>query len=147
MADPRAQIHALMRGLINKHFPTQQSAAKEMADFWHATGDCGDAYDTADLSRKMNGSRQWSVCDVIAVQSITGSHRVTDAMENARQAEAPVDTLSNLQLCRSLLKESSEGASAMMDLEEGGCKEQAISELLDMKEVAETALRHLGVAS
>ncbi|WP_299945302.1 hypothetical protein [uncultured Ruegeria sp.] len=144
MADPRAQIHALMRGLINRHFPTQQSAAKEIADFWHPTGDCGDSYDTADLSRKMNGSRQWTACDVMAVQAIAGSRRVTDVMEAARQADAPVDTISNLQLCKSLLKESSEGASAMMELEEGGCKEKAVSELLDMKEVVDAALKSLG---
>ncbi|MEO1108281.1 MAG: hypothetical protein AAFX90_10195 [Pseudomonadota bacterium] len=146
MADPRAQIHALMRGLINKHFPTQQSAAKEMADFWHPTGDCGSTFDTADLSRKMNGTRQWTYCDVIAAQALTGSKRITQTMESARQAEAPIDALSNLQHCKALLKESNEGATALMDLEEGGCREEAVAELLDIKEAVDAALRDLGAA-
>lgn len=144
MADPRAQIHTLMRSLVNRHFPKQANAAKEMADFWHPTGDAGEDYDTADLSRKMNGSRQWTVADVMALQAITGSTRVTDAMRGARQAEAPANPLSSLQHARCLIKESSEGASALMAVSEGGCCGEALAELQDIREAADAAIRDLG---
>ncbi|WP_370286973.1 hypothetical protein [Pseudooceanicola nanhaiensis] len=143
MADPRAQVHALMRGLVTRHFPSQQSAAKEMGDFWHPTGDCGDGFDTADLSRKMNGSRTWTFTDIIALQAITGSTRVTDAMAAVGQdAGGPKagDAVTILQHARALIKEGSEGASALVALEDGGSLDEAVSELLDIIEVAQAAI-------
>lgn len=143
MADPRAQVHALMRSLVTRHFPSQQSAAKEMADFWHPTGDCGDAFDTADLSRKMNGSRSWTYTDIMALQAITGSTRVTDSMAAVGQdagGSKAGDAVTILQHARALIKEGGEGASALVALEDGGSPEAARSELLDIVEVAEAAI-------
>jgi len=143
MADPRAQVHALMRGLVTRHFPNQQSAAKEIADFWHPTGDCGDVFDTADLSRKMNGSRTWSYTDIIALQAITGSRRVSDAIGAVGQeagGSKAGDAVTILQHARALIKEGGEGASALVALEDGGSPEAARSELLDIIEAAQAAI-------
>lgn len=144
MADPRANIHALMRGLVARYFPSQQSAAKEMADFWHPTGNAGDDYDTADLSRKMNGSRQWTVNDVIALQSIAGSTRVTDAMAEGRKAGKPQrDPLTALQHARALVHENGEGVEALMALHDGGSRADARAELVDIVETAQRAIDDL----
>lgn len=143
MADPRATVHALMRGLVNRHFKTQQSAAKEIADYWHPMGNCGDDYDTADLSRKMNGSRRWTTDDVMALAAITGSNRVTDAMRGAGEATGPCNTLSALSHARNIVKEHGEGIAALISFSEGGCAEKARAELLDIREVVVAALRDI----
>ncbi|ETX26688.1 hypothetical protein [Roseivivax isoporae] len=142
MSDPRATVHALMRGLVTRHFPTQQSAAKEMADFWHPTGNAGDDFDTAALSRKMNGTREWTTSDVIALSAIAGSDRVVVAMRQAlpERAGSPV---SALQHARRLIKEGGEGTAALLAVSEGGCPHQARAELVDILDTVKAALRDL----
>lgn len=149
MPNPQAQIHTLMRGIVRRSFPQgqggQQSAAKEIADFWSPTGDCGDHYDTADLSRKMNGTRRWTIEDAIALEAISGSTRVTDAMRQIAHGEEAVATnhLATLEHAAKLIKESGEGATALMALETGGDVQKARNELIDIVEAAQAALAEL----
>lgn len=143
MADPRMQVHILLRSMVNKCFETQTCAAKEVADFWHPLGNAGDSYNTADLSLKMSGSRQWTTGDVMALQAITGSQRVTDAMARVGQAVAPVCSLSSLQHAHKLIREASLGTSALLDVSEGGSRAEAIAELQDLIEAAQAAKRDM----
>jgi hypothetical protein len=132
-----------MRGLVRRCFPNQQSAAKEIADFWHPTGDCGDDFETADLSRKMNGTRKWALEDAIALEAISGSTRISDAMHRIAhgvETEAHPDPISVLAHASKLIKEGGEGATALMALAEGGCVDKARAEVIDIIEAAQAVL-------
>lgn len=137
MADPRAKIHARMRGMVKRHFDNAQQAAKEMADFWHPTGNAGDDFETSDLSRKMSGSRRWTLDDAVALMSITGSRAVIEVMEEALKGEkAPQEAQSLLACAYELVKEHGEGLTALMQANEGGCLEEADVQLTDIIEAA-----------
>lgn len=145
MSDPRKEIHALMRGLALRTGLTQQSIAKEMSDFWHPTGNCGNDFDTADLSRKMNGTRQWAIADLIALQMLAGSSRVSDAISAMVRPDTSPDTspLSILHHARRLVKEGGEAAGALLSLGEDGSVTDALSELIDIREAVSAAIRDL----
>lgn len=140
MADPRSQIHALMRGMVKRHFGTAQSAAKEMADYWHPTGNAGNDFDTADLSRKMNGSRRWTIEDAIALSALTGSRRIIEVQEAVLKGdEAPECKLSLLAHASDLVKEHGEGLTSLIEASEGGCLDEADAQLTDIIESATRA--------
>ena len=145
MPDARRTVHAMMRGLVASHFPTQQSAAKEMADFHAGPGGAGDHFDPADLSRKMNGTRSWTIGDVIALQALTGTDRISVAMVPDLSDPTPEGAVSVLAHAGRLVKEAGEGTSALMAVTEGGCRDKARAELLDIIAVAEAGLRALDV--
>ena len=137
MGDPRQRVHVLMRGLV-KRFGKQEVAAKEMADYWHPTGQA-ETWDTADLSRKMSGSRRWTYDDILALQALTGSTSVTEAMcEEADRNEAP--RMSSLQHASRIIKENAEAVTELMD---GKCPERQRRELIEAREVIDAALRDL----
>ena len=135
----------MMRGLVASHFPTQQSAAKEIADFFAGPGGAGDHFDPADLSRKMNGTRQWTLNDAIALQALSGTDRISQAIAPEVAEAAPRETVSLLAHAGRLVKEAGEGTSALMAVTEGGCRDKARAELLDIIAVAEAGLRALDV--
>ena len=147
MADARRTVHAIMRGLVTSHFPTQQSAAKEMADFHAGPGGAGDHFDPADLSRKMNGTRSWTIGDVIALQALTGTDRISVAMVPDLSDPTPEGAVSVLAHAGRLVKEAGEGTSALLAASEGGCRHEARAELLDIVAAAQAALVALDAPS
>ena len=147
MPDARRTVHAMMRGLVASHFPTQQSAAKEIADFFAGPGGAGDQFDPADLSRKMNGTRQWTLNDAIALQALSGTDRISQAIAPEVAEAPPRETVSLLAHAGRLVKEAGEGTSALLAASEGGCRHEARAELLDIVAAAEAALVALDAPS
>lgn len=109
MRDERAFFHALMRGLVARHFPKQANAALEIADLW------GGEVDHGGFSRKMNGSREWALSDAVALMRITGSRRIAEAMLDVlEEHEAP--TGSPTALAGRAAKEAGEAVAAALAL-------------------------------
>ena len=117
MADERAYFHSLMRGMVKKHYPNKQNcAAREIAEFW-AGHDLDDSeVDYGGFSRKMNGSREWSINDLLALTSITGSQRVVQAINRRDRDETGAADSVHILAARAA-KESGEGIEAALSEE------------------------------
>ena len=144
MADPRAHIHTLMRGIVlTAYNGVQQDAAKAMGDFWHPLGNCGNDFNTADLSRKMSGTRRWAFDDIMALQALAGTRRVSDAIGRFGVSEvAPAVQPAQVHAQR-LIKESGEAVSALVALINGGDAGVTLSELIDIREAVNAAIRDI----
>jgi hypothetical protein len=145
MADPRAHIHTLMRGIVlTAYNGVQQDAAKAMGDFWHPLGNCGNDFNTADLSRKMSGTRRWAYDDIMALQALAGTRRVSDAMGRVAATEVTPPAQPVQDHAQRLIKESSEAVSALIAMINGGSADVTLSELIDIQEAVAAAIRDLG---
>lgn len=113
MADERAYFHSLMRGMVVKHYPKQNCAAREIAEFWAGRSLEYEEVDYGGFSRKMRGSREWSINDFLALTSITGSQRVVQAI-NSRDSENIGAADSVHILTARAAKESGEGIEAAL---------------------------------
>jgi hypothetical protein len=142
MPDIRRTLHALIRGLVKNNFTDQQSAAFEIADYWSGPEGPGPRFDTSALCRKMSGSREWTISDVVALEALTGSTRVTDAMRSINCAASTADGahLSAILHAQAVIKEGGEGANALLSLADGGDPDQAIAELMDIIEACQAAI-------
>ncbi|EYD71783.1 hypothetical protein [Limimaricola hongkongensis] len=137
MPDSRSYLHTLMRGAVRKHFPKQACAALEIAEYW---GGAGASADYAAFSRKMNGTREWSLSDAVAIYHLTGSRRILDAIQSEGSDDLPTDPAALLAHATSLIKEGGEGAAALIDAGQGGCLDEAEAQLVDIAEAAARAL-------
>lgn len=128
MADDRAYFHTLLRGLVLRHYPGKQNcAAREIAEYWAGHELHDREVDYGGFSRKMNGSREWTFYDVLALASITGSQRVWDAVRERERQFAP-PTESRTSLVAKAAKESGEGVEHALS---EGDLHQAFSEADD----------------
>ena len=80
---------------------------------------------------------------MIALQALTGTDRISAAMVPDLSDPTPEGAVSMLAHAGRLVKESGEGTSALMAVSEGGCRETACAELLDIIATAEAALQAL----
>ena len=144
MSNRKEKLHALMRGMIERSFPGKHGLAAAEVESWISGKEVQlEQADKGAFSRKFHGSRDWSFLDVLAMQSLAGSTRITDAFEDEVEA-SPADTLSTLQHASHLLKESGEAVNALMSLESGdGDISETRAELIEAREAVEMALASL----
>ncbi|WP_291733654.1 hypothetical protein [Leisingera sp. F5] len=112
MADQRAYLHTLVRGIVAKHFPGKQNcAAREIAEFWAGRELEDHEVDYGGFSRKMKGSREFSLNDVVALMSITGSRRIITVLQQMQdQMQAPLEPRE--ALAAAAAKEAGEAVAA-----------------------------------
>ncbi|WP_373354098.1 hypothetical protein [Pseudoroseicyclus sp. CXY001] len=138
MPDPRQSIHALLRGLVLR-LGKQDAAAKMMADYWSETGSAA-VWDAGDLSRKMHGTRRWTIDDMLALQALTGSTAVTDLVCELGQVTSSAPGLSGIQHATRLIKEHGEASVALL---EGGDAALQLKELIDLRDAVAAAIGDL----
>ena len=144
MANTRLAMNALMRGLVKRHYPDKQNvAAREIQSFIEGREVRLEDTDIGGFSRKMNGTREWTMMDVVAIQALTNSTRITDAIDEDHVPSTDEKLTSLLQLASHLVKESGEGVAAVMDIENGGCREEARVQLLDIRDALNRVLSAL----
>lgn len=104
------QFNAVMRAAVNKHFGGDVDAvAATFSAFWEKGTSKGT------ISRKMNGSLEWTVADMIAMEGATGDHVLTKFLaRRLRPADAEEDGASIVDLVGSASKEGGEGVAAAL---------------------------------
>ena len=85
--------------------------------------------------------------DVIALQALTGTDRISVAMVPDLSDPTPEGAVSVLAHAGRLVKEAGEGTSALLAASEGGCRHEARAELLDIVAAAQAALVALDAPS
>lgn len=112
MADQRSYLHALVRGIVAKHFPNKQNcAAREIAEYWAGRELEDQEVNFGGFSRKMNGSLEFSLNDVVALMAITGSRRIVTVLDQMQeQAQACLEPRD--ALAASAAKEAGEAVAA-----------------------------------
>ncbi|WP_157968855.1 hypothetical protein [Tropicimonas sp. IMCC34011] len=144
MSNRRSKLEALMRGMVERSFERKHGlAAAEMESWASGTEVSLEAADKGAFSRKFHGSRDWSFLDVMALQELSGSTRITDAFL-ADSPSNPERVLPTLQQATNLLRESGEAVAEMMALESGtGSVSKTRAELLEAREEIDKALASL----
>lgn len=112
MADDRAFLHTIMRGLVLRNFPKQECAAREIAEFW--AGGPVDHVDVGGFSRKMNGTREWSLFDAFALMQLTGSRRLLEIM-GEHLGDPAINNAPPAILAARAAKESGEAVAAALE--------------------------------
>mgnify|MGYP000135174301 CR=1 FL=1 len=112
MADQRSYLHTLVRGIVAKHFPNKQNcAAREIAEYWADRELEDQEVNYGGFSRKMNGSLEFTLNDVVALMAITGSRRIITVLDQMQQqAQACLEPRE--ALAASAAKEAGEAVSA-----------------------------------
>ena len=93
----------------------------------------------------MNGTRRWTVDDVIAIQAIAGTDRVSQMM--VPRNAAACSKLSLLDHASVLIKEGGEGVAALISAAEGGDTAKVRAELLDIVQAAQSAVADIDAES
>lgn len=126
MPDLRLIIGAHMRNMVSR-FGCFDAVAETINARWGAHVAKGT------ISRKANGSLDWTILDAVALEDALGSHPVTRELERRRvTAAATGNTVCGIAHAAIISKETSEAVVSILAAEQSDCagdRAQAISEI------------------
>jgi hypothetical protein len=142
MPDPRTTITAHMKSLITGFFGCYDAAAETCNARW------GGGASKGTISRKIAGSYEWTIADVIALEDAAGRYPITRML--ARRVDGTHRPSGNgYEDAGSISKEAGEAVQALLSATQSACageRAQAIKELTDVKDAADAAIARLEAA-
>ena len=140
MADLRNIVRMSMKAVID-WYGCLDAAAETINARWGGSASKGI------LSRKLSGSLDFTVADVIALEDASGRHPVTKLLARRLEERVVADTDCLVTQSGEIAKESGEAISAILSAKQSACannKAQAIVELDEAIEVMQKARCILG---
>lgn len=137
--NPRPIITAHMSALIDRVFGCYDAAAETLNARW------GRGASKSTISRKIAGSMEWTVLDVIAFEDAAGSYPITRFL--ARRVDGAVKPSSGgYEDAGCISKEAGEAVQALLSATQSACageRADAIKELHDVEEAVKAAIARL----
>lgn len=139
MVNPRLTITAHMSALIERVFGCYDAAAETLNARW------GRGASKSTISRKIAGSMEWTILDLIAFEDAAGSYPITRML--ARRIDGGVKpSTDGYADAGCISKEAGEAVQALLSATQSACageRADAVKELNDVKEAVEAAIARL----
>lgn len=144
MPDFRKIVRANMRSLVD-WFGCYDAVAETFNARWGVVSGAGGA-SKGTISKKVTGTLEWTVADVIALEDAAGRYPITRMMARRLELRPLSDGGSLLMDGSSIAKESGEAISAILAAEQSTCADQkadAIAEILEARAALDRCLSRL----